>query len=1122
METNKNAKRTLAGLMAILTVAGTVPAASFSASADAKGAPIVVTGGETTTDSETTGEESFVKANYDIVWTWDSATTAFAKFTNKEDSSDRKFVNADVVKTVIEPTCTEGGKTVYTATVEFLGETFTDVKETNPTDATGHTYGQPAWNWTETDTGFTAKAVFTCVNGDDTVEVDADEITTAAEDASCEAPGTMTYTAKATFNNDTYTDNHTVETDEALGHSYALESWDWSNYDEDGTVKAIFKCGNCDDIQEVVVTAKVVETTPATCEEAGEANATATVTFEDTEYSDTQKVTLPATDHALVSHWVWADDLSTATLYVECTNCNKITKYIATPVPTNEVAASCGKKGSVTYTVSKVVDGITYEDNQTVETDALEHVWGDVQFAWLTDAEGNVTVTVYKACQNEGCDEKDTDENVTVTSEITKKPTAKRTGVMTYTAVSEKFGTSGTYEVVIPAVSAAYDTPTFEWSDDYKTCTATAKSTNEGDDIVETVDTVGVETIPATCTEAGTTTYTATFTSKFLGETSVSVVDIPATGHEYGAPVWVWTPSDDGYTAKVTVSCKHCNAADKEYDADVTVTEKDGKLIYTGTVTIDGEVYTASIKAIAPVSNIPVVSYEKGDNSVKLTWNKVPGASKYGIVGYVKDSWKMLDQGFATSYVLKDLKPGTNYKVAVVAMFNGEWKLDFSNAITVTPNANKVPSVSFEKGDGCVKLSWTAVEDATQYGVVGYKDGDWQLLGKGTATNYVLENLREGTNYRVAVIAMINGEWNKDFSNAITVTPNANKVPTVSFEKGDGCVKLTWNAIAGATKYGICGYQNGEWKMLDQGTATNYVLNNLREGTNYGVSVIAMVDGQWNKDFSNAITVTPNINKVPTVSFEKGDGCVKLTWTAVAGATKYGICGYQNGEWKMLDQGTATNYVLNNLREGTNYGVSVIAMVDGQWNKDFSNAITVTPNINKVPTVSFEKGDGCVKLTWTAVAGATKYGICGYKDGNWTMLDQGTGTSYVLNDLRAGTNYKVAVVAMVDGQWNKDFSNAIVVTPNADSTNAYPAVQTQVKDNKIGFKWTDVAGAEKYAIAVYQANKWVVAKQFDGSVHTWTSPQVANSTYKLAVVAKVNGKWVTAQAEQHSFKVTVK
>ena len=224
----------------------------------------------------------------------------------------------------------------------------------------------------------------------------------------------------------------------------------------------------------------------------------------------------------------------------------------------------------------------------------------------------------------------------------------------------------------------------------------------------------------------------------------------------------------------------------------------------------------------------------------------------------------------------------------------------------------------------------------------------------------------------------------------------------------------------------------------------------------------------------------------------------------------------------MLDQGTATSYVLKNLREGTNYGVSVIAMVDGQWNKDFSNAITVTPNINKVPTVSFEKGDGCVKLTWTAVAGATKYGICGYKDGEWTMIDQGTGTSYVLNDLRAGTNYKVAVVAMVDGQWNKDFSNAIVVTPNADSTNAYPAVQTQVKDNKIGFKWTDVAGAEKYAIAVYQANKWVVAKQFDGSVHTWTSPQVANSTYKLAVVAKVNGKWVTAQAEQHSFKVTVK
>ena len=93
---------------------------------------------------------------------------------------------------------------------------------------------------------------------------------------------------------------------------------------------------------------------------------------------------------------------------------------------------------------------------------------------------------------------------------------------------------------------------------------------------------------------------------------------------------------------------------------------------------------------------------------------------------------------------------------------------------------------------------------------------------------------------------------------------------------------------------------------------------------------------------------------------------------------------------------------------------------------------------------------------------------------------------------------------------------------NTDTSNLYPKVQTQVKDNKIGFKWTKVPGAEKYGIGVYQAKKWVVKKQLDGSVTTWTSPKVSNGTYRMVVLAKVNGKWVNADVFKKSFYVTVK
>ena len=173
------------------------------------------------------------------------------------------------------------------------------------------------------------------------------------------------------------------------------------------------------------------------------------------------------------------------------------------------------------------------------------------------------------------------------------------------------------------------------------------------------------------------------------------------------------------------------------------------------------------------------------------------------------------------------------------------------------------------------------------------------------------------------------------------------------------------------------------------------------------------------------------------------------------------------------------------------------------------------------PVISYEKGSGSVKLSWTAVNGAEKYGVAGYSGGKWTLLASCNETCYELKDLTAGKEYKVAVVAMFGGSWNLDYSNAITVTPKEEAVSQYPVVETQVKNGKIGFKWNKVPGAEKYGIGVYQANKWVVKKQLDGSITTWTSPQVRSGKYRLVVLAKVNGQWVNADVFKKAFYVTV-
>ncbi|MBQ9910197.1 MAG: S8 family serine peptidase [Lachnospiraceae bacterium] len=65
--------------------------------------------------------------NYELDgFTWDDTESAAAKFVCKNDETHTQTVPAEVTSAVTPSTATAPGKTVYTATVEFNGETYTD------------------------------------------------------------------------------------------------------------------------------------------------------------------------------------------------------------------------------------------------------------------------------------------------------------------------------------------------------------------------------------------------------------------------------------------------------------------------------------------------------------------------------------------------------------------------------------------------------------------------------------------------------------------------------------------------------------------------------------------------------------------------------------------------------------------------------------------------------------------------------------------------------------------------------------------------------------------------------------------------------------------------------------
>ena len=165
------------------------------------------------------------------VWKWNDDFTASATFTCANNDAHVENVTATVTNAVTtEATCETDGVRTYTAKVTFDGKDYTDTKtETLP--ATGHAYGEPVWKWND---DFTASATFTCANDDSHVEtVNAAVTNEVTTEATCEADGVRTYTAKVAFEGKEYTDTKT-ETLPATGHDTELVGAKDATCTEDG------------------------------------------------------------------------------------------------------------------------------------------------------------------------------------------------------------------------------------------------------------------------------------------------------------------------------------------------------------------------------------------------------------------------------------------------------------------------------------------------------------------------------------------------------------------------------------------------------------------------------------------------------------------------------------------------------------------------------------------------------------------------------------------------------------------------------------------------------------------------------------------------------------------------
>lgn len=161
------------------------------------------------------------------------------------------------------------------------------------------------------------------------------------------------------------------------------------------------------------------------------------------------------------------------------------------------------------------------------------HAWGTAEYKWGDD---NMSCTATVKCTN--CEAVETDVAFIGISTTTATCTVDGKTVYTATFSSNLF-TTQTKEVTIDKLGHTYGAPVWSWSEDGKTATATFTCTREGctaettghaQTVTATVS--GKQKVAPTCTDKGTTTYTAkvTFETKDYTDTK-DVQDIKALGH---------------------------------------------------------------------------------------------------------------------------------------------------------------------------------------------------------------------------------------------------------------------------------------------------------------------------------------------------------------------------------------------------------------------------------------------------------------------------------------------------------------------------------------------------------------------------------------------------------------
>jgi len=529
-----------------------------------------------------------------------------------------------------------------------------------------------------------------------------------------------------------------------------------------------------------------------------------------------------------------------------------------------------------------------------------------------------------------------------------------------------------------------------------------------------------------------------------------------------------------------------------------------------------------------------MVATSQSYNSLKLTWNAVPGALGYELFAFNPNTMviEKLTETSGLTYIHTGLVTGEK-RLYMIRSYRdageGRYYSYDSPFVTGTPVPSSVTGITVGNPKTTeLTVSWNTTTGATGYEVSRSTSltGTYAFVANvENGQSYVNSGLLFNTTYYYKIRPYTTVNSVRSYGSLSTAYSGKTALDTVLNPTATSTSYNTnfvqWSPITGVTTYEVY-YSIGTsttYTLLKTVTGANYSHTGLLTNTKYNYKIRATKTVSLVKyvgAFSNIVSSIP-VPSAPTISaVSTGTDSIRASWPAVSGATGYEVTKSMSADFSapIISTVTTTQYNLNGLSTNVPVYLKVRAYRLVGTVKVYS-AISNTVNVKPIPNTPNLTGTVLdyqgIRLSWNTILNASGYEL--YKqnseNGSFELVLDNLDLSYSENGLIPGTIHRFKVKAYVlvnDVRIYSAESPMISLSPIPGPVSNF-IVKTP-KYTELNLSWNAVLGATGYEItrSTTATGTYVLVANVENSLIYSDSALAFNTSYfyKIRAYTTVN------------------